>query len=86
VASFCDLPFLNGGCACRRQLQLLALTAADGALFLLVLSYFCSFLLQFYVQGLADLDGEKQEVEAELQVLAEAAAKDLGLVLDKTLK
>jgi hypothetical protein len=38
------------------------------------------------VQGLADLDGEKLEVEAELQVLAEAAAKDLGLVLDKTLK
>ena len=58
---------------------LAAAAAADGA--------FPSLSFpQFPVQGLADLDGEKQEVEAELQVLAEAAAKDLGLVLDKTLK
>lgn len=38
------------------------------------------------LQGLADIDAEKQEVEAQLQECAEAAAKDLGLVLDKTLK
>ena len=44
------------------------------------------WMLLHQLQGLADLDGEKQEVEAELQGLAEAAAKDLGLVLDKTLK
>jgi len=37
-------------------------------------------------QGLGDLDVEKRQVEGELQELAEAAAKDLGLVLDKTLK
>ena len=37
-------------------------------------------------QGLADIDAEKQEVEAQLQECAEAAAADLGLVLDKTLK
>jgi DNA mismatch repair protein MSH2 len=35
---------------------------------------------------LADIDTEKQEVEATLQECAEAAARDLGLVLDKTLK
>lgn len=37
-------------------------------------------------QGLADLDGEKGEAEARIQACYEAAAKDLGLQLDKTLK
>jgi hypothetical protein len=37
-------------------------------------------------QGLADLDGEKQEVEQQLQECAEEAAQDLGLQLDKTIK
>lgn len=39
-----------------------------------------------YDAGLGDLDAEKQEVEGQLADLAAAAAKDLGLVLDKTLK
>ncbi|KAI3431433.1 hypothetical protein D9Q98_004485 [Chlorella vulgaris] len=39
-----------------------------------------------YDQGLADLDGEKQEVEQQLQECAEEAAQDLGLQLDKTIK
>lgn len=38
------------------------------------------------LQGLADIDAEKQEVEVQLQECAETAASDLGLVLDKTLK
>lgn len=37
-------------------------------------------------QGLGEIDGEKREVEAQLQELAEEAAKDLGLTLDKNLK
>lgn len=39
-----------------------------------------------YDAGLGELDGEKREVEAQLQDLAEEAAKDLGLTLDKSLK
>ena len=38
------------------------------------------------LQGLADIDGERGEVEAQVQECAEAAARDLGLQLDKTLK
>lgn len=36
-----------------------------------------------YVQGLRD---EKDAIEGEISKLAGAAAKDLGLVLDKTVK
>ncbi|KAI7843327.1 hypothetical protein COHA_003025 [Chlorella ohadii] len=39
-----------------------------------------------YDAGLADIDAEKQEVEQQLQECAEAAARDLGLMLDKTIK
>lgn len=39
-----------------------------------------------YDEGLQALGEEKVEVEAEIQSLAEEVAKDLGLVLDKTLK
>lgn len=39
-----------------------------------------------YDEGLAELEGQKTEIESEIQRLAEEAASDLGLVLDKTIK
>ncbi|KAL4440412.1 hypothetical protein ABPG75_003413 [Micractinium tetrahymenae] len=39
-----------------------------------------------YDAGLGEIDSQKREVEEQLQELAEAAAKDLGLTLDKNLK
>ncbi|KAL4431744.1 hypothetical protein ABPG77_002960 [Micractinium sp. CCAP 211/92] len=39
-----------------------------------------------YDAGLGEIDGEKREVEDQLQELAEEAARDLGLTLDKNLK
>ena len=39
-----------------------------------------------YDEGLAEIEEEKRGVEEEIQTLAEAAAEDLGLVLDKTVK
>lgn len=38
------------------------------------------------MQGLQEIQAEKVQVESEIMQLAEEAAKDLGLVLDKTIK
>jgi DNA mismatch repair protein MSH2 len=46
----------------------------------------CCVPLPAWVVLLQELRDEKEEIEAEVAKLAASAAKDLGLVLDKTIK